>query len=83
LLRTIAFELKERVILFEFTAEEQLLIMYANGNYFLIDPATTSIKQGSIFTEDDTKSMSKTRCSGAQLVGDKVVILKDKVLGVV
>jgi hypothetical protein len=83
LLRTVSFDLKERVILFEFMPDEQLLIMYANGNYFVVDPATASIKPGSIFGEEDLKGTSKNRCYGAQIVGEKVVILKERLLGVV
>ena len=39
----VPFELKERVILFEFTREEKLIIMYASGVYFVVDPATASV----------------------------------------
>jgi hypothetical protein len=69
------FELKERVILFEFMPDEQLLIVYANGNYFLLDPATANTRQGCLFTEEDLKS-SKNRCYGAQLVGERIVVIK-------
>jgi hypothetical protein len=80
LLRTVAFELKERIILFDFTPDEQLLIIYANANYFLIDPATAATRTGSLFGDDDPKS--KNRCSGAQLVGHRIVLLRERVLGV-
>ncbi len=36
--RNIAFEMKDRVILFKFTELEELLILYASGEYVLIDP---------------------------------------------
>lgn len=80
LLRTVAFELKERVILFDFTPDEQLLIVYANATYFLVDPATASTRTGSLFGDEDTKN--KNRCSGAHLIGHRVVLLRERVLGV-
>lgn len=80
LLRTVAFDLKERVILFDFTPDEQLLIVYANATYFLVDPATANTRTGSLFGDEDTKS--KNRCSGAQLLGHRIVLLRERVLGV-
>jgi hypothetical protein len=83
LLRMVPFELKERVVLFDFTEDEQLLVIYANGNYFLVDPATANVTQGCIFPEEDLKGTSKSRCFGAQLVGEKIIALKERGLGVV
>ncbi len=42
--KVIPFDLKERIICFEFTADEFLLIVYATGQYFLIDPHSGNLK---------------------------------------
>lgn len=81
LLRTVPFELKERVILFEFTTDEHLLIVYASGTYFLLDTATAILRTGAYFSEDDLRG--KGRATGALLVNDKVLILREKTLGIV
>ena len=81
LLRTVPFDLKERVILFEFTTDEHLLIVYASGTYFVLDTATATFKTGSYFAEDDLRG--KGRATGAVLFNDKVFILRERTLGVV
>jgi hypothetical protein len=83
--RTVPFELKERVILFEFTADEQLLVLLATGKYYLIDAATSVVVEGNYFAGEGEqgKSSPSIRCVGAQLVDEKVVILRDRTIGVV
>lgn len=56
--------------------------MYANGLYFLVDPATANITQGCIFPEEDLKNV-KNRVFGAQLVGGKIIAMRERSLGVV
>lgn len=56
--------------------------MYANGMYFLIDPATANVTQGCIFPEEDIKN-AKNRVFGAQLVAGKVIAMRERSLGVV
>ena len=69
-------------MLFEFTEQEELLILYANGLYFLIDPATANIAQGCIFPEEDLKNV-KNRVFGAQLVAGRIIAMRERSLGVV
>ena len=45
--KEIPFELKDRLICFEFTLEEDLLIIEASGIYHLIDPYSGQIRTGS------------------------------------
>jgi hypothetical protein len=44
--------MKERIILFSFTNDEKLLICYAKGNYYLIDPATGKVDEGILIPEE-------------------------------
>lgn len=63
--RTVPFDLKERVILFQFTPDEQLLIIYATGAYFLVDSATGDLTQGNYITGESEEQRNKNRCVGA------------------
>jgi hypothetical protein len=41
------------VILFEFTADEQLLILLATGKYYLVDAATSAVVEGNYFASEN------------------------------
>jgi hypothetical protein len=47
----VPFDLKERVILFQFTQDEHLLIVYATGAYSLLDTATATIHASQYLSE--------------------------------
>jgi len=49
----VPLDFKERVILFAFTLDEQLLIVFATGNYFLIDPATGHVNDGNYISGEN------------------------------
>ncbi len=66
LIKMIPFELKERIILFQFNQEEQLIVIYATGQYFVIDTATAATVEGSYLAEGEDGKV-KNRCMGAQL----------------
>ena len=59
-----------------------MLIIYATGQYFLVDTATSVITDGS-YTNDPEDGKTKNRFLGAQLIDEKVVMVRDKTLGVV
>lgn len=57
-------------------------MVYATGTYFLIDIATAAKHEGN-YLGDGEEGKAKSRCMGAQLIHDKLVILRDKTLGIV
>lgn len=67
--------------MFEFTIDENLLIVYATGVYFLVDIATAAIEQRHFLNEEETKG--KTRFTGGQMIADKIILQRDKTIGIV
>jgi len=50
----------------------------------VIDPATGKVDEKILISEDEIKiNSAKTRLYGAQLVGEKILILRERQLGIV
>ena len=58
-----------------------MLILYATGQCFVLDIATGQLDEPRSLVEEEGKS--KSRCLGAVLVGEQIVMLRDKTLGLV
>jgi len=45
--------MKDRVILFRFTENEELLVVYASGEYVMVDPFSGGRSEGTFFVGED------------------------------
>ena len=58
--------MKDRVILFKFTSLEELLIVYANGDYTLMDPFSGKRYTGTYFNDgNQLNQVINERCVAA------------------
>lgn len=79
LLKTIAYNYKERIIFMGFTKYEELLIIEASGDYWLIDAFSGQIMQGNYTVSGDKQEKYR----GCELMSsNRLVLLREKQLGI-
>lgn len=77
-MKTIGYGYRDRIVFMGFTGIEELLVVEASGEYWLIDAFSGQILQGNYSAKEDKQEKYR----GCELMlSNKLVMLRDKQLG--